>query len=266
MSFWALPKILYTNVKHNKISSNFFNNIKERRQWRDMSLVKTKILMVEDDKNMAMVVAELLSEAGYSVTHFPNANKAIEWLKDNKVDLIISDIGLPGISGMQFCKFLKENPLTACIPVIMLTAVSDELHKVECFKLGADDYIVKPFSSKEFIARIEALLRRYRYMGQTNRIMRSGSLIIDFDTGDVFLKEEKIELNPKEYTLLTVLIEKKGRILTYSFLAADVWGFESIVTRDTIKVPVHRLREKLGKYGSNIEAVPGQGYKWTKEE
>ncbi|MFA6435075.1 MAG: response regulator transcription factor [Elusimicrobiales bacterium] len=228
-----------------------------------MSTTKPKVLVVEDDAMAAHAVVTLLSDNGYETAHFYEANAALEWLKTHKVELVISDLSLPGITGMQFCKLLKENPLTVDLPVIMLTGMADEAHKVEGLKTGADDYIVKPLPGKEFMARVEALLRRCQHQGHTDRAITSGDLSVNLDTGDVSLKKKPIELNPKEYALLVMFLKKSGRILTYGYIAEEVWGLESVATKDTIKVTIHRLREKLGAYGDCVEPVPGQGYKWN---
>jgi len=127
--------------------------------------MKTLILIIEDDENISDLLGTLLGDSGYSVVQFLDANGALEWLKTHKADLILSDIGLPGISGIQFCCLVKAEPATATIPVIMLTSMGDELNKVTALKTGADDYVVKPFSNKELLARVEAVLRRYRHNG-----------------------------------------------------------------------------------------------------
>lgn len=227
-----------------------------------MGLLKTRILTVEDEQHVANLIMELLVEAEYDPVHFSDANAALEWLKNHKADMILVDIGLPGLSGMQFCRLLKENEATSSVPIIMLTAIGDEKKKIEALKAGADDYVVKPFSPGELLARIESLLRRCRHDGQVDKILQAGPLKVDLDTGVVELKKKKLDLHQKEYAVLVMFLKRKGRILTYSFIAEDVWGDEAIATRDTIKVTVHRLRSKLGLIGDCIESVPGQGYKW----
>lgn len=230
-----------------------------------MSVSKIRILIIEDDESTANVVKSLLTESGYEVVHCFDANEALEWLKLHKPDLIISDINLPGISGMQFCSMVRNNPATSSIPLIMLTAMQDELHKVESLKGGADDYITKPYSGRELIARIEALLRRIYYHNQKDRILISGSLSLNEDTGEVTIGKSRVELLPKEFALLSMFLKNKGRILRFSFIAETVWGENVIATRDTIKTAIHRLREKLGKYSDCIESIPGLGYKWIEK-
>lgn len=227
---------------------------------------KNRILSVEDDPVMAAMIFTLLDGAGYEVAHFTEANSALEWLKSNSVDLVITDIGLPGISGIQFCKFLRSDPATASLPVIMLTAMDDERHKVGSLKTGADDYVVKPFSNPELLARVEALLRRCYHSGRTDKVLADGPLSVDDDAGEVFLDGEQVSLVPKEYALLVLFLRNRGHILSFDSIAEHVWGRDVIATRDTIKVTVSRLRLKLGDYGAaHIEPVTGTGYKWVEK-
>lgn len=227
-----------------------------------MPVLKVKVVTIEDDANMAAMIQSLLLEAGYDPMHFEDANGALEWLKTHKPEIIISDIGLPGISGIQFCRLLKNDPSTASIPLIMLTSSGDEGNKVQALKTGADDYIVKPFSNKELLARIEAILRRCHTSGPTDKLLVSGLLALNSDTGDVFIGNKKIVLLPKEFALLLMFLKCRGRILDYSFIAEEVWGCDSTATRNTIKVTIHRLKSKLGRYSSCIAPALGLGYKW----
>lgn len=222
-----------------------------------------RVLIVEDDKKTAELIAEVLKSGGYHVARLAEAGDALEWLKTNQVELVISDIGLPGLNGIQFCRLLKENPATATLPILLLTARKNEAQKVEGLKTGADDYVTKPFSVKELLARVEALLRRSRHQGQLERRLASGDVAVDLDRGETSVGGELVSLLPKEFALLTRFLRSPGRILTFNFLADEVWGLDAVATRETIKVTVHRLRSKLGKAGGRIEAVQGQGYKWA---
>lgn len=227
-----------------------------------MAYKKNKVLIIDDDNKIIKFVSDLLQPLNYEVICFDNANTALEWLKTNLTDLIILDIDLPGLSGMQFCKLIKENPATSSLPVIMLTGAGDERHKVEGLQTGADDYVVKPFLVKEFIARIEAVLRRCHYEGKIDRKIIFKTIIIDIDKREVAIEGQEVYLLPKEYSLLAMFLKKPGHVFTYSFIAEEVWGIDTIATRDTIKVTIHRLKEKLGKYADSIQPVSGQGYKW----
>lgn len=229
-----------------------------------MAEFKNIVLTVDDDTNICELLAIILQESGYDVVQFCDASSALEWLKTHKPALIISDITMPGLSGTQFCQLLKKDPALSAIPVIMLTSFGDERHKVDALQTGADDYLVKPFSNAELTARVEALLRRCYHRGGVNRVLVSGSLVLDLDTGDVLAGRKKVELLPKEFSLLSTFLSHKGRILSYSFLAEAVWGLDAIATKATIKVPIHRLKSKLGEYAGHIKPALGLGYKWTK--
>lgn len=222
-----------------------------------------RVLIIEDDKKTAKFLAEALESGGYKAFQFADAGDALEWLKTQQVELVISDIGLPGLNGIQFCRLLKENPATAALPVLMLTAFKDEAHTVEGLKTGADDYVTKPFSVKELLARVEAVLRRSRHDGRLERRLASGEVAVDLDRGEASVGGKLVPLLPKEFALLARFLRSPRRILTFNFLADEVWGLDAVATRETIKVTVHRLRSKLGKSGDRIEAVQGQGYKWA---
>jgi DNA-binding response OmpR family regulator len=228
-----------------------------------MTTSRVLVLVVEDDNNFAALVGEILFGAGYDVAHFIDANAAVEWLKSHKPQLIVSDIGLPGISGIHFCRILKSEPATASIPIIVLSALGDEPSKVDALRSGADDYVVKPFSGGEFLARIEAILRRVYHQGNAGRVLVSGSLRLDLDAREARLEGKPLLLLPKEYALLEVFLKGRGHVLSFCGIAESVWGLDSIATRATIKSTVHRLRTKLGNYGDRIESVLGFGYKWT---
>lgn len=230
-----------------------------------MTTPLVKILTVEDDELLADMLCNLLEEAGYEPLHFNNANSALEWLKTHKPALIISDIGLPGLSGTQFCRLLKSEAATAAIPLIMLTSLDGEANKVQALKAGADDYIVKPFSNDELLARVEALLRRAYHNGRLDRQLVSGAIVVNIDTGVVTLDGRPLQLLPKEFSLLVMFLTRKNHILPYCFIAEAVWGNDCVATRDTIKVTVHRLRSKLGTGSGSIEPVPGTGYRWVED-
>lgn len=230
-----------------------------------MTHKKTTVLIIEDDAKNLRFLNDLLCAQNYEAVCFDNANAALEWLKINSADLILLDIDLPGLSGMQFCRIIKENQATASLPVIMLTAAGDERHRVEGLKTGADDYVVKPFMVKEFMARIEAVLRRYRHEGKIGRKIIFKKIEMDLDRGDALIDGEKVYLLPKEYALLEMFLKKPGHVLAYSFIADEVWGNDAIATRDTIKVTIHRLKEKLGRYADYIQPALGQGYKWLED-
>jgi len=221
------------------------------------------VLVVEDDKKTAQFLAEVLQAGGYQAHCLLEAGSALEWLKTHQVELVVLDVNMPGLNGMQFCRLLKENPATAALPVLMLTGLKGESRMLEGLKTGADDYVTKPFSVKELLARIEALLRRSQHQGRIERRLVSAEVSLDLDRGEAEVGGKSVRLLPKEFSLLARFLKSPGRILSFGFLADEVWGPDSVATRETIKATIHRLRQRLGKSGVRIEAVKGQGYKWT---
>ena|SRR3989338_622871 len=224
--------------------------------------MKAKILLVEDDGTVAALAKDCLEGFGYSVTYCKEAGLALEWLKNNKADLLITDINMPGVSGMKFCELLRQNEATAVLPIVMLTALKDEDHKVEGLKAGADDYLVKPFSPRELAARIEALLRRSHYRGRIGPNLSDKDIKVNLEHRTVSVKGKSLKLLPKEFDLLFLFLQKPGHVLTYQFIADSIWGYDNIATRQTIRVWVHHLRGKLGPLSARIQPVTGKGYKW----
>lgn len=228
-----------------------------------METPPARIVVVEDDPILAEMLTALLGEAGYETRHFAEASPAFDWIKTSGADLLVTDIGLPGISGTHLCSLIRENPRTAALPVLMLTSHGGEEQKVSALRLGADDYMVKPASQDEFLARVEALLRRSRYNGCAFGVLRSGGVEIRAEYGEVRVDSALVRLLPKEYDLLLMLVRHAGRILSWDLLRDNVWGQDAVATRDTIKVTVYRLKVRLGRRGAYVQAVPGMGYRWA---
>lgn len=224
--------------------------------------MKAKILLVEDDRIVAELAKDCLVEFGYSVIYCKEAGLALDWLKANSADLLITDLNLPGIPGMKLCEMVRRNQKTATMPIIMLTAMGDENHKVEGLKAGADDYVVKPFSPRELGARVEALLRRYQHRGRMGRKLADRDVEVDLDHQRASIKSRELKLLPKEFDLLALFLQKQGHILTYQFIADSIWGYDNVATRQTMRVWIHHLRKKLGPLGVRIQPVTGKGYKW----
>jgi len=228
-----------------------------------MTLLRPLLFIVEDDATFAGLLREILSGPGYETRCFSDADSAFECLKVIRPELVISDICLPGISGVAFCRLLKSTSRYCAIPVLILSALGDEGHKVEALKAGADDYVVKPFSQKELLARVEAVLRRTYFQGKTTAVLRSGGLTLDLERREAFVDGRTLPaLLPKEYELLAFFLSRRRHVLSFRAIGEAVWGADSIATRTTIKVHVHRLRVKLGVYGACIEPVVGVGYRW----
>ncbi|MEW5758832.1 MAG: response regulator [Candidatus Omnitrophota bacterium] len=228
---------------------------------------KEKILIVEDDKHIVKLIDYNLGKAGFDSFIANDAEGALSLLEKQKIDLIILDIMLPGMSGLEACRNIKENPRLKHTPIIMLTAKGEEVDKVIGFELGADDYITKPFSPRELILRIKAILRRAKEKELPKEIFKIGDLLVDFSKIQVSIKDKQIELTSKEFELLKTLIKANGRVLSRDFLLNNIWGFDhslEIQTR-TVDVHIRTLRKKLKNYAQRITTVKNYGYRFDME-
>lgn len=224
------------------------------------------ILIVDDEPAICELLAFNLNKAGYSTLEADNGNRALELAKSNKPDLIILDLMLPGIDGIEVCRILKGQQPTAGIPIIMLTAKNDEVDKIIGLELGADDYMTKPFSPRELVARVKAVLRRSQKESLLDGQLVIGNLKINFTSYEVYLDKEKLELTPKEYELLKLFVTNSGRAYTREQLLEKVWGYEYFGDTRTVDVHVRHLRAKLSKdpkVADAIETVRGVGYRFS---
>jgi DNA-binding response OmpR family regulator len=220
-----------------------------------------RILVVDDDPAVRDLTTHVLKKAGFTVESVDTAEKGLAELRRSQYDLLILDLHLPGISGMKTCEIIKQDPATAHLPIIMLTAQDSERFKVQGLQTGADDYVTKTTSPAEFIARVNALLRRIHYAGVPGKVLQINHLKIDLERHEVFVKNKPISLRPKEFQLLALFVEKRGRVLTRSYLFESVWG-QGVVTEHTLEVHINHLREKLGPLSQCIQTIPGVGYKF----
>jgi len=228
--------------------------------------IKQKVLIVDDEDNIRMLVRFNLEKAGYEVFEAEDGRKAIEMAINLAPDIIILDLMLPGIDGLEVCRNLKRNPRTAALPIIMLTAKSDEIDRVIGLELGADDYMTKPFSQRELVARIKAVLRRSNVLAGTGEELVLGRLRMNFSQYEAWLDNEKLELTPKEYEMLKLLAENAGKVFSREQLLEKIWGYEYFGDTRTVDVHVRHLRAKLEKVpemAEAIETVRGVGYKLT---
>jgi two-component system phosphate regulon response regulator PhoB len=183
------------------------------------------------------------------------------------VDLIVLDVMLPKMDGFETCRLLKQDRRFAAIPVMILTAKGEEVDRVVGLELGADDYIVKPFSPRELVLRAKAVLRRGQpKKSNPKEIISAGNIVVDLPRHKITVNKKEVELSPMEFNLLAVLVERKGRVQSRDQLLTDVWGLSSEVTTRTIDTHVKLLRQKLGKAGDRIETIRGIGYKIDDEE
>ena len=228
--------------------------------------MKERILIVEDDKHISKLVKFNLEKANYDCAIAATGEKALEALDDRPIDLIILDIMLPGMDGFGICRAIKEKEKLKNIPIIMLTAKGEEVDRIVGLELGADDYIVKPFSPRELVLRVKAILKRGKVEEAKKDILAAGDIIVDIPKHKVTVKEKPIDLTQMEFKLLVTLMERRSRVQTRERLLSDVWDMGTGVDTRTIDTHVKRLREKLGKSGSLIETIRGLGYKFKEED
>src|SRR5262252_2342984 len=222
----------------------------------------SRVLIVEDEPDIAGLLAFHLEREGYQVLRSRHGVDALQQVRARRPDLVLLDLMLPGIDGLEICRRLRQDPATASLPIVMLTAKGEEVDRVLGLELGADDYIVKPFSPKEVVARVRAVLRRSRGLDAGAPIV-NGRLSIDPGRHRVEVGGAVVELTPKEFDLLRALAEARGRVLSREFLLDRVWGYASAseIESRTVDVHVRRLRIKLGAEGARIVTVKSVGYR-----
>lgn len=230
--------------------------------------MKETILIVEDEKDIIKMLEYNLKKEGFKTLSVRNGEDAIGLARSEHPDIIILDLMLPGIDGLEVCKTLKGDSKTASIPIIMLTAKSQESDKVVGLELGADDYVTKPFSPKELIARIKAVLRRGKEKDKLPEMLRIGDLIVNLAKIAVMVKGKPIELTAKEFELLKTLIKSRGRVLNRDYLLDTIWGFDqaSEIQTRTVDVHIRTLRKKLKSESKRIVTVKNYGYRFEDED
>ncbi len=222
--------------------------------------MRSRILVVEDDPDIAELVEHHLSRAGYDTSVVGSGTDALEQIR-RRPDLVVLDLMLPGLSGFEICRLMRGDPQTASVPIIMLTARADEEARIQGLELGADDYVTKPFSPRELVARLRAVLRRTQPYGP-DKILRFGPLVVDLDRHEVTEDGRPARLTAKEFLLLKYLIEHAGRVLSRDLLLSDVWGYQYTGGTRTVDVHIRRLREKLPTLVEHIVTIKQFGYKF----
>ena len=222
-----------------------------------------RVLIVEDEKDIRDVVAFNLKQAGHEVLAASTGEEGLRLARTNKPHLVLLDVMLPDRSGTEVCKSLKRDGATSATPIIMLTARGEEVDRVVGFELGADDYVTKPFSMRELLLRVQAMLRRSSNPSEQEDVVQIGSLKIDHAAHRVWVGEEEVELTALEFKLLWTFYLRKNRVQTRARLLDDVWGLSPDITTRTVDTHVKRLREKLGPTCDFIETVRGVGYRFT---
>lgn len=230
---------------------------------------KEKILIVDDEPHILELVRFNLEAGGFKVIEAPDGQKAIELAQTENPDLILLDLMLPGTDGLEVCRILRQQKATREIPIIMLTAKSEEIDKVLGLEIGADDYITKPFSPRELTARVKAVLRRSAGSEKTENNIKIGNLVIDIEKHEVLVDGEKQEFTPKEFDLLKLLASNPGKVFSREYLLENIWGYDYLGDTRTVDVHIWHLRQKVEKESDRpvyIETVRGIGYKFNKPE
>ncbi|MCR4430072.1 MAG: response regulator transcription factor [Tepidanaerobacteraceae bacterium] len=232
-------------------------------------MAKEKILVVDDEPHIVELVRFNLEAGGFKVFEAVDGQKAIELAQSEKPDLILLDLMLPGIDGLEVCRILRQQKPTQDIPIIMLTAKSEEIDKVLGLEMGADDYITKPFSPRELTARVKAVLRRSSSSEKNENSIKIGNLFMDIEKHEVLVAGEKQEFTPKEFDLLKLLASNPGKVFSREYLLENIWGYDYLGDTRTVDVHIRHLRQKIERDSEKpvyIETVRGIGYKFNKPE
>ena len=221
------------------------------------------ILVVDDEPDIVEIIQYNLEKSGFDVIVAADGPAALEKARDETPDLIVLDLMLPGLEGTDVCRILKQDERTRSIPILMLTAKSEEIDRIIGLELGADDYVVKPFSPREIALRIRNILRR-RTEPETSGPARAGPLVIDVEGHHVSVSGRSVSLTATEFKLLVILYQRRGRVQSREELLDVVWGYDYMGYGRTVDAHIKRLREKLGEASGLVETVRGVGYRFTR--
>jgi DNA-binding response OmpR family regulator len=225
---------------------------------------RTRVLVVEDERDIAELLKHTLERGGdIAVEVAASGDAALKAAAEEPPELILLDLNLPVLSGLEVCRLLRARPATKHVPIIMLTARTSESDRVAGLDLGADDYITKPFSTRELAARVRAALRRRRADSEAPTIYRGRHLAADFDAVNIAVDGTPVRLTRREFELLRHLVENRNRVLSRDRLLERVWGYDRVIETRSVDVHVGRLRTKLGPAGKQIETVVGLGYRFV---
>ena len=228
--------------------------------------MSNKVLVIEDEPDIRKTLEYNLTREGFEVYGCGSIKEAKKLIENPNFSIILLDLMLPDGSGLDLCREVKSDSTTQDIPIIILTAKDDEVDKVVGFELGADDYVTKPFSIRELILRVKAILKRNNKTVSTPlEINRNfGSLKMDIESHEVFIDDQEVVLTALEFKLLNQLVERRGRVQTRDQLLSDVWGYSADITTRTVDTHIKRLREKLGTMGKYVQTIRGVGYKFSR--
>lgn len=225
---------------------------------------KASIFIIEDDYHIRHLLETILEKNGFIVSGTSSAENALKKIINARPSLIILDIQLPGMNGLEFCKKIRSDPHTEGIPLIFLSSHSSDFYKITGLESGADDFITKPFNEGELISRIKAVLRRTHQLssGSKNTI-KDDVFTMDIDSHTLKAQNKEIELAPKEFTMMALFLKSDGKVLSRDMLSTQVWEHENLSTSRTIDVHIARLRKKLGRFGRHIKTIGKLGYRYS---
>jgi two-component system, OmpR family, alkaline phosphatase synthesis response regulator PhoP len=225
-----------------------------------------RILVVEDDHDIAALLAHSLKKHGFTTSVLHSGAEVVADVRREPPDLLLLDVMLPGRDGLEICRVLRADPATAGVPIILVTARGGEGERIAGLDLGADDYITKPFSPNEVVARVRALLRRAQRPAASGTVLRYGLVAMDLERHQVTANGEEVHLTAKEFLLLRYFLEHRGRVLSRDLLLSDVWDYRYTGGTRTVDVHVRRLREKLPAMADAITTIKQFGYKLAEED
>jgi DNA-binding response OmpR family regulator len=227
---------------------------------------RSKILVVDDEPDALEILGFKLKEAGFVPLYAKDGARALAAARDERPALIVLDLMLPEVDGLEVCKILRRDVATSSIPILMLTARAAEMDRVLGLELGADDYVTKPFSPRELVLRIKKLLARAKAGDEPIALVRIGELEIDVPRHRVTIKGSPVELTATEFKLLELLARRRGRVQTRERLLQDVWGYDNPIDSRTVDTHMRRLREKMGDTADCLETIRGVGYRFRTED
>jgi two-component system phosphate regulon response regulator PhoB len=230
-----------------------------------LMIMSPKILVVDDEPDILDVLRYNLEKADFGVLTAQDGERALEIARSERPALVVLDLMLPGMEGEEVCRLLKQDEATRSIPVLMLTAKGQEVDRIVGLELGADDYVVKPFSPREIVLRVRAILRRARPEAGSEGVMQIGPLTVDTAGHRVSVGGVSLDLTATEFKLLTTLLSRRGRVQSRDDLLHAVWGYDYAGYGRTVDTHIRRLREKLGEAADMIETVRGVGYRFRKD-
>ncbi len=228
-------------------------------------LMNAKVLVVDDEPEILELVEFNFKAAGLQTLTAADGAEGLQKARAQQPALIVLDLMLPGIDGMEVCKILRRDPATAGIPILMLTAKASEIDRIVGLEIGADDYLTKPFSPRELVLRVKKLLNRHEPAPAKGDRLQAGELLLDLPRHQVFLSGEPVELTATEFKLLHILMQRRGRVQTRDQLLRDVWDYERVVDTRTVDTHMRRLREKLGAAAERLETIRNVGYRFRDE-